>query len=215
MLNQLIKKRIDKNQIHNRPRIGLMMPMATRMMILTAALMLLSGCQQLTGDSVIQVIGEVRMDRRPVADARVAFVPIEFRNRNGSINPIGFGTTNDAGRFELRTEDTKGIVAGQYSVLFFKPFAESAAGSPANQIGLLQRSQNGQQKFWQSILEIVFPFQEKDLTPRSQPFQTTLAQIQSQSIPMQYNLETQIRFTVKSGSGILYPKFELHSHPKN
>lgn len=180
---------------------------------LLGIILLTAGCQRLTGDSVIQIIGEVRLDRRPIADAKVAFVPVKFRNRSGAINPIGFGTTNTTGRFELRTQDTKGIVPGEYRVLFFQTPADRSAAARVSQNELRRPPQNDPLQFWESCLDIVFPFQEDDVTPRSPLFQITLANIQSQSIPMQYNLESELRFDVKSGSGIVYPKFELHSHP--
>lgn len=186
---------------------------ALAVVVLAVGVLVQTGCQPLGGESIVQVIGEVRMDRRPLADAMVVFVPRKFRNRGGTINPLAFGKTNDTGRFELRTSDTKGVAAGDYRLLFFGPFSDRSDAIDFDS-DATDRSEDQYEKIEEALSRVVIPFREMDVVPRNRLYQSALAKARSQSVPIQYNLESKLRFTVKPGAGIVYPKFELQSHPE-
>lgn len=175
------------------------------------------GCQQIAGSGVVQVIGEVRMDRKPLADARVVFIPLELRDSRGSIKEIAFGSTDDAGRFQLRTTETKGVVHGEYRVLFFRPENSDSAGR------FEIDSQASSKKSSNDMLNLLnsLSLESQQLSNLLPPFehaaeqQTQFGQIDVGNVPVIYNIESELNFLVKPGSGILYPKFELVSHPKD
>ena len=185
---------------------GLQSPMLRFFILALIGLIITSitGCEQITGSGIVQVIGEARMDRKPLADTMVAFIPLEFRNDNGTIREIAFGQTDNAGRFELRTSETKGVLPTEYRVLFFRP-------DPAKEEKkkLLTRTQAEKEKVVAEWMEDVL--ERTDIRPRPsmQPSNLNVG-----DIPASYNLESTIRFSVKPGAGILYPKFDLQSHPE-
>jgi hypothetical protein len=170
------------------------------------------GCDQISGQPVVQVIGEARLGRKPLADAMVAFVPLELRDPKGSITEVAFGSTDNAGRFEMRTSEARGVLPGEYRVLFFRAASDTDSA----------------QRTDVRIEDLV-----KDDLPNGATADTSLmlaavdrmddAQGQSQSrtssrvgsVPDAYNVRSRLRFTVKPGSGIIYPKFDLETHPKN
>jgi len=165
--------------------------MAMICVVLTAGF----GCDQITGDSIVQIIGEVTMNRKPLADTKVAFIPLEFRGGNGMIKEIAYGLTDNAGRFQLRTSEAKGIVSGEYRVLFFKPDS-NAVERPAASTNLEE-------------LTNLLQFGNFDVDSLN-----LSSQVDAGDIPVTYNIESEIRFSVEAGAGVLYPKFELQSHPE-
>ena len=186
------------------------MPKFYMLLILCLTFPALSGCEQITGVAHVQVIGEVRMDRKPLADTMVAFIPLEFRNGSGTIREIAFGKTNNAGRFELRTSDAKGVQSAEYRVLFFRPDLaekdeEGSQSQPQYDGETQDDGETSGEKWMQDVLE------RTDLNALSS-FETS--KLNAGGIPATYNIESTLRFTVKLGAGILYPKFELESHPE-
>ncbi len=176
-----------------------------------AGLMTASGCQQITGDSTVQVIGEVRIDRRPLADARVALIPIELRGRGGTINPIAFGKTDNAGRFEARSSQAKGVAPGEYRILFFKPRENTASqflAPPEN--GNPPPVPNNEIDFESQRLLNLMSTENFEVGGVRNSGGTDVG-----AVPASYNIESQLKLTVSPGSGIIYPQFDLQSVPEN
>lgn len=143
----------------------------------------LGGCGAWIGDPVVEIIGEVTLDRQVLTDAFVVFVPMRFRDDDGLILPLAFGKTDKTGRFELSSEDQKGVLLGQYRVLIFKPdsvIADSEAVPGNAMIGL-----------WNE--------------PKA-------AGETGVTVPAGYNLESELVYEVKRPEGVLYPKFQLTSN---
>ena len=163
------------------------------------------GCEQINGSGIVQVIGEVRMDRKPLADAMVAFIPLQFRNDSGTIREIAFGRTDNAGRFELRTSETKGVSPTEYRVLFFRP--DKTENKKKKSLTRSQVAEKIQVLQWSNDV-----LQGTALRPRPS---MQLSEIDVGDIPATYNIESTLQYRVKLGAGILYPKFDLNSHPKN
>lgn len=171
------------------------------------------GCDQISGSPIVQIIGEVEMDRKPLADTMVAFIPLELRNANGKIIELAFGKTDDAGRFELRTSEARGVSPGEYRILFFRPSLEKDAPSQID-------GTNGEDKSGGSTTGVssdtslmsaaIDGFNGSAVTTGKQPEGVDVG-----DVPVAYNIQSELRFTVKPGSGIIYPKFELDAHPKN
>ena len=174
----------------------------------------LLGCEQISGGSRVQINGEVTLDRKPLADVMVAFVPIRLRNPAGKICKISFGKSDNAGRFKLRTSDYKGVEPGEYRVLFYNgweiPQGSDADGADRKQ-DLLRGLMNGLSEFPnQSNIRNVAYFPDNDSDPSKRLSEAAQSDI---GIPSQYNSQSVLRFKAEAGSGILYPKFELRSHP--
>lgn len=170
------------------------------------------GCDQFSGTSVVQIIGEVRMDRKPLADTLVAVVPLELRGPSGKITELAFGKTDDAGRFELRTSDARGVLPGEYRVLFFRPSPE--AGLPPQTDDALEEKADGVTTGIPSDTALMLSAVDR-LGAFSQAKPKRSSAMNVGEVPLAYNLQSTIRLTVKPGAGIIYPKFELDAHPKN
>ena len=180
------------------------LPKRIPLLILCLILPTLLGCQQITGSGVVHVIGEARMDRKPLADTMVAFIPLKFRNSSGKIREIAFGKTDDTGRFELHTSDTKGVFPTEYRVLFFRPALkeDNVKNAPAS----LQPEEDTEAVAWlKDVLD------RTELRPRRS---MQISELEVGDIPATYNIESTLRYDVKLGAGILYPKFNLDSHPE-
>ena len=80
-------------------------------LMLALLLTLLTGCGG--GPKPLPVSGVVTLDGQPVADAGVMFCPAE----NG---PMASGTTDAKGKFQLKTTNALGAMAGQYRVAISK-----------------------------------------------------------------------------------------------
>ncbi len=89
------------------------------------ALCTLCGCQLVRANApqFALVSGMVRLDQQPLANARVLFVPIRLRDKNGVYLPVSCGVTDDHGRFELMVvretageKTRKGAVVGRHRV---------------------------------------------------------------------------------------------------
>ena len=175
-----------------------------KLLVMCLSLPALSGCEQITGSGVVQVIGEVRLDRKLMADTMVAFIPLEFRNDSGTIREIAFGRTDNTGRFELRTSEAKGVSPTEYRVLFFRPDSAEKAKQKS-----LTKSQAEEETKVATGLDDVL--QGTDLQPR---LSMRVFNLNVGDIPVAYNIESTLRYRVKRGAGILYPKFDLESHPR-
>lgn len=178
--------------------------------VLAALLLLLgvAGCDSFSGPSIVRVIGEVRVDRRPLDDAIVAFIPIEFRNSSGAIKSLAFGKTGNTGRFELRTPDTKGVLPGEYRVLIFRSLPQSRIKDVTSERSSFSSGENA---FIASLLDDILPFGESDLAAGKPHFRPLIARLKNGNLPLRYNLESRLRYTVTPGAGVLYPKFDLQT----
>jgi len=81
-------------------------------LVAAIALAALLGCGQ-KGPRLVPVTGTVTLDGQPVADAGVLFMPVEG-------GPPASGTTDQQGRFRLRTVNREGAVAGKHRVAVTK-----------------------------------------------------------------------------------------------
>ena len=174
-----------------------------------SVLVSMSGCDQISGQPIVQVIGEVSMDRKPLADTMVAFIPLELRSDNGKIIELAFGSTDDAGRFELRTSEARGVLPGEYRILFFRPNSETEE-SPHNGGSSRKGESNGVTSDTSLMMAAIDRMGASARTIEGQSGTDNVG-----GIPVTYNLQSDQRLTVKPGAGIIYPKFELDAHPKN
>jgi len=162
--------------------------MFTAMML---CVLTLGGCGPWIGDPIVEVIGEVTLDRKVLTNAKVVFVPVRFRNEEGLINPLAFGITDGTGRFELKSGDKKGVLLGHYRVLIFRTEDLTTASDQSNgakQNIAAKRLDNG-------LAELL-----------NEP---ETAQKSSETVPAKYNLESELEYVVDMPVGIVYPKFEL------
>lgn len=176
------------DSLHNNSRKQCVRRMFTAVML---CLLPLGGCGPWIGDPVVEVIGEVTLDRKVLTGAKVVFVPMRFRNDEGLINPLAFGKTDGTGRFELKSGDQKGVLLGRYRVLIFRTNAlESDLPNEAKQNIDTKRTDSGL----------------ADLLNEPETLQKT-----GETIPAKYNLDSELEYVVDMPVGIVYPKFELTS----
>lgn len=171
------------------------------------------GCDQISGTSIVQIIGEVEMDRKPLADTMVAFIPLELRGANGKIIELAFGKTDDAGRFELRTSEARGVSPGEYRILFFRPTLKKDASSKIN--GAEDKDKPGNSTSDVTSDTSLMSAAIDGIRASAKTIEGQAATVDVGDVPVAYNIQSNLRFTVKQGAGILYPKFELDAHPKN
>ena len=199
-----------KQHIQNKNFQSILRPLIASAVI-GSVLLLLCGCDQISGKPIVQVIGEVRMNRKPLADAMVAFIPLELRGSNGKVIEVAFASTDDAGRFELRTSEARGVLPGEYRILFFRPNSEIRDQMKAEISGADSGDINhGLSSDTSLMLAAVDRLSNSDKQNQSEAVMDDVG-----GVPVCYNLRSNLRFTVKPGGGIIYPKFELDAHPKN
>ncbi|MEM9940545.1 MAG: hypothetical protein AAF939_03070 [Planctomycetota bacterium] len=140
-----------------------------------------------TGGAEVQ--GVVKLDGRPVNQAKVVFLPTRFRNRNNTL-PICFGITNGDGQFTLTTASgEKEIPAAKYRILICrKKLEKDAEGSRLYPwtTGLMPQSAAG-----------VANIEHSDET-----------------IPSIYNLESRLDYLIQPSPKIVRPVFDLSSVDK-
>lgn len=158
--------------------------MLTRMLATAMLCLSLAGCGPWIGDPVVEVIGEVTLDRKALKDAKVVFVPLRFRNDDGLINPLAFGKTDGTGRFELKSGEQKGVLLGRYRVLIFKTDTSEA------------RLENAAE----TAVELAELLNE----PRT-------PQEAAGIVPARYNSYSELEYSIDLPVGIVYPKFDLTS----
>ena len=180
------------------------MPIQILLLVLCLIIPTSLGCEQITGSGIVHVIGEVRLDRKPLADTMVAFIPQQYRNSSGTIREIAFAKTDDTGRFELRTSDAKGVLPTEYRVLFFRP------NSKKNVERILPSQPQANEDTQEDAL-LIEVLDRTELRPRRM---MQISELNFGDIPAAYNIESTLRYRVKLGAGILYPKFNLQSHPE-
>lgn len=156
-------------------------------------LLTLSGCGPWIGDPVVEVIGEVTLDRKVLTGAKVVFVPMRFRNDEGLINPLAYGITDGTGRFELKSGDQKGVLLGRYRVLIFRTDAVEAASDQFNGAKQDIAAKRTNSRLAKLLNE-----------PKT-------VQKKGQTVPAKYNLESELEYVVDMPVGIVYPKFDLTS----
>ncbi len=180
--------------------------------VICGLLVAVCGCEQLSGPSIVQIIGEVKMGRKPLADAFVAAVPLEPRGPSGKITELAFGKTDDAGRFELRTSAVRGVLPGEYRVLFFRPSAETDMPAQIDDTvkEKLESELTGIDSDTSWMLDAIDRF---DASLKTSEKGSTAINVGD--VPLAHNVKSALRLTVKPGAGIIYPKFELDAHPKN
>jgi hypothetical protein len=85
-------------------------------LVLGVLIVLLIGC---TGaPKTVPVSGRVTLDKKPLANATLQFVPASGSATN--TQPSALGTTDEDGRYSLvlnTSDNTKGAVAGKYKVM--------------------------------------------------------------------------------------------------
>jgi hypothetical protein len=163
---------------------------------------LLGGCGPWIGDPVVEVIGEVTLDRKVLTGAKVVFVPMRFRNDEGLINPLAFGETDGTGRFELRSDEQKGVLLGRYRVLIFKANSqdlgaaegETSLEGPAISFNAKQNNAD------EMALDLARLLNE----PLARRLPVGI-------VPEKYNLYSELEYVVDLPVGIVYPKFDLTS----
>lgn len=91
--------------------------------ILGLVLLALAGCGG-GGSSGPAVEGVVTLDDKPLANAKLVFIP-----QGGNMGQSGFGTTDAAGKFALASADgkLKGVAAGEYKVVITKQVTPDGA----------------------------------------------------------------------------------------
>jgi len=184
-----------------------------RSVTLCTVLLFMCGCDQISGTPVVQIIGEVRMDRKPLADAMVAFIPLELRGSGGKIIEVAFGKTDQTGKFEMRTSEARGVLPGEYRILFFRPSQKLDEPKPTDDaLKKLETSSLTDQM--PSDASLILGTMNR-LSKTVQAMETQSEMVNVGGIPVTYNIQSNLRFSVKPGSGIIYPKFELDGHPKN
>ena len=168
----------------------------------------MGGCDTLIGDPVVEVIGEVTIDRKALTDAYVVFIPVKFRTDEGRIIPMAFGKTNKTGRFELMMADQKGVFLGKYKVLIFKSDTvelREQRGRLANGIGSGSVGNGGS---FPVLVEESVAAKRSVAELLGEPLETLDF---GATVPARYNLESELFYEVKIPSAIVYPKFELNS----
>ncbi|NUQ61665.1 MAG: hypothetical protein HUU20_04200 [Pirellulales bacterium] len=99
-------------------------------------LMLFAGCQD--GDSrLVPVAGVVSVGGEPLAGAVVEFEPVPGRAGDLNFNPSSKGTTDEEGRFVLKTSFGSGAVVGEHTVKVWVAI-QTAAEEDAAQGGKLK-----------------------------------------------------------------------------
>lgn len=75
------------------------------------------GCGPNRSYEIVPVSGTVKLDGRPLAQARVIFQPMKQPGTKGEVGPGSYGKTDDQGRFTLETVDRlDGAVVGPHMV---------------------------------------------------------------------------------------------------
>ena len=86
------------------------------LLILVLGLPWIVGC----GDPAVSyapVTGRVTLDGQPVANAKILFVPVRYRNTQQEVLPFAYGTTDEDGHYTLRSDGNhRGAVAGQHLI---------------------------------------------------------------------------------------------------
>lgn len=179
--------------------------------VIGCLLLPLSGCNQIPNTSIVQIVGEVRMDRKPLAGAMVAFISLEPRGANRKITELAFGKTNDVGRFELRTSEARGVPPGEYRVLIFRSNGQTdAAAQIDDNMTKVKPIISGLISDASLVLAAIGSFNSFAQTMEKQ---STMGDIGG--VPVTYNIQSTLRLTVSPGAGIIEPKFELDGHPQN
>jgi hypothetical protein len=78
-------------------------------------LTLLAGCSTPGGPSLTAVIGKITLDDKPVAGAKVMFIP-----QGATLGHGGIAITGDDGQYEIvaqRANNRKGLQSGEYKVV--------------------------------------------------------------------------------------------------
>ena len=174
-----------------------------RLLAASMLCVLLAGCGPWIGDPLVEVIGEVTLDSKVLKNAKVVFVPLEFRNADGLINPLAFGKTDGTGRFELKSGEQKGVLLGRYRVLIFTADTLAADDSEgAENIGDSGLSDQVKQDVASKPLDTALA--ELLNEPKS-------GQTLGETVPAKYNLHSELEYGVEMPVGIVYPKFHLTS----
>ena len=168
---------------------------------LTLCLLMLSGCNTWTGDPVVEFIGEVTLDGKVLTNAMVVFVPVRLRNDTGQIIPLAFGKTDGTGRFELTSEEQKGVLLGRYRVLIFRDDVVNAELQDKATV-VSGQSLNSKQNDATELIN------NKLAALLNEPRRV---QAIGASVPSRYNLHSELEYVVEMPVGNGYPKFALSS----
>ncbi len=163
--------------------------MLKRVLAIAMLCLLTVGCGPWIGDPVVEVIGEVTLDGKVLKDAKVVFVPKQYRNDDGLINPLAFGKTDGTGRFELRSGEQKGVLLGRYRVLIFKTDSSDSASDDFQQDDAAELAAQ--------VAELL-----------NEP---SMPNVPVGTVPAKYNYHSELEYVVELPVGIIYPKFDLTS----
>jgi len=134
--------------------------------------------------SAKDVDGQVLLDGKPVAGAKVVFIPFRIAGPTGEFQEMALGTTDAEGKFTLsRTNGEPGVVSGMHRVMISKKDP-----NPARPV----------------LLESV------DLAPLSEQ-ETYLRQPADEMIPVIYNLHSTLTFNVDPELDPVQANFDLSS----
>lgn len=180
-----------------------------------AAMLLLCGCQKLTGEPTVNVVGKVTLDGSLVSDAWVLFVPIKFRTPDGTIWPVAVGKTNSGGRFDLHSAGKKSATLGDYRVLIFR---DTDVQDWTHEKASLESRRDPQTET--TLFDPLAAITGSSVSPITQTNAGMQAnagiEAESESrlppIPERYNVYSELRCSLNQPRGVLYPKFELVSN---
>ncbi|MDR1477796.1 MAG: carboxypeptidase-like regulatory domain-containing protein [Planctomycetaceae bacterium] len=136
--------------------------------LVTAAIVLLAGCNKKTAIKTDIVQGKVTMDGSPLADAMVTFSP------TGNEGKVGTGTTDASGQYKLQT-------------LLGNPDAGTTSGDYIVTVSKQENVSTGKQEMSESEGKMVNVVQAKQLVPakftnkKSSPLKATVVEGQVNS----------------------------------
>ncbi len=165
-------------------------------LVLLAAVCLSFGCQRdyVRPGDMVEIRGKVTLDGRPVADARVVFVP-----QNATLSSqflISYGTTDNRGEFELATrDDQEGALVGKHLVI----------------ISRADYSTNSKPKLQGPVFTIDANVVRQDVNEAWSILNESIQQQPDETIPFYYNLHSDLTIDVVPGRGIQDVNFELVS----
>ena len=79
-----------------------------------ACLSLIAGCSGSNYPTMYPVSGVITMDDKPLANAQLAFVPVN--DEEGGFTGVGVAESNEQGQFEVYMADYTGLPEGVYKV---------------------------------------------------------------------------------------------------
>jgi hypothetical protein len=151
------------------------------------------------------VKGRITMDEKPVAHAKILFIPTKQRNENRIALPYSFAITDDNGKYTLKTENQQnGAIVGSHIVIISTAHAPEAKPADDAVDGNDPVSEPNEKKE---------PL-EKNAAGKQPPDDSNrVTGPKPELIPPQYNVRSELMFEVKRGTGN-QADFRLSSKPQ-